>query len=134
MNIFSKIYERNIHDSLIPYINKCFSEFVAAYGKCYSSIHVLIRLVEKWKKELDNKKYVGAILMDLSEAFHCIPHELLIAGMDAYGLNENALTFFFSYLKRQKQSVQINNTAFFNYSYLVFRKVQSSARFSLIYS
>ena len=47
-NNFSKIYERNIHDSLIPYINKCFPEFVAAYGKCYSSIHVLIRLVEKW--------------------------------------------------------------------------------------
>ena len=72
--------------------------------------------------------------MDLSEAFDCIPHELLIAGMDAYGLNENALIFFFSFLKRQKQSVQINNTVFFNYSYLVFRKVQSSARFSLIYS
>ena len=110
LNTFSKIYERYIHNSLIPYINKCLSEFVAAYRKCYSSGHVLIRLVENWKKELDNKKYVGAILMDLSKAFDCIPHELLTANMDAYGFNENALTFFFSYLKRRKQSVQINNT------------------------
>ena len=47
--------------------------------------------------------------MDLSKAFDCIPHELLIAKMDAYSFSENALTFFFSYLKRQKQSVQINN-------------------------
>ena len=30
--------------------------------------------------------------------------------MDAHGFSENALTFFFSYLKRRKQSVQINNT------------------------
>ena len=30
--------------------------------------------------------------------------------MDAYGFSENALTFFFSYLKRRKQSVQINST------------------------
>ena len=105
LNTFSKIYERYIHDSLIPYINKCLSEFVAAYRKSYSSSHVLIRLVENWKKELDNKKYVGAILMDLSKAFDCIPHELLIAKMDAYGFSENALTFFFSYLKRRKQSV-----------------------------
>ena len=48
--------------------------------------------------------------MDLFKAFNCIPHELLIAKMDAYDFGENALTFFFSYLKRRKQSVQINNT------------------------
>ena len=47
--------------------------------------------------------------MDLSKAFDCIPQELLIAKMDAYGFSEHALTFFFSYLKRLKQSVQINN-------------------------
>ena len=48
--------------------------------------------------------------MDLSKAFDCTLHKLLIAKMDAYGFSENALTFFFSYLKRQKQSFQINNT------------------------
>ena len=87
LNTFSKIYERYIHDSLIPYINKCLSEFVAAYRKSYSSIHVLIRLVENWKKELHNKKYVGAMLTDLSKAFECISHELLIAKKDAYGFS-----------------------------------------------
>ena len=99
-------------------LTKCLSEFVAAYRKCYSPSHVLIRLVENWKKELDNKKYVGAILMDLSIAFDCIPHKLLITKMDAYGFSENPLT---------------TNIVFFSYSYLVFRKDQSSARFSLIY-
>ena len=89
------MYEIYIHDSLIPDINKCLSEFVAAYRKSYSSSHVLIRLVENQKKELDNKKYVGAILMELSKAFDCISDKLLIAKMDAYGFSENALTFFF---------------------------------------
>ena len=66
MNNFSKIYERyTIHHSPIPYINKCLSEFVAACRKSYYSSHVLIRLVENCKTELDNKKYVEAILMDL---------------------------------------------------------------------
>ena len=87
LNTFSKIYERYFPDSLIPYINKCLSEFVAAYRKSYSSTHVLIRLVENWKKELHNKKYVGAMLTDLSKAFECISHELLIAKKDAYGFS-----------------------------------------------
>ena len=110
LNTFSKIYERFIHDSLIPFIDKCLSKFIAAYRKSYSSSHVLLRLIENWKKDLDNKKFVGAVLMDLSKAFDCIPHDLLIAKMDAYGFNESALTFFFSYLKRRKQNVRINNT------------------------
>ena len=41
--------------------------------------------------------------MDLSKAFDCIPHKLLIAKMDAYGFSENVLTFSFSYLKRRKK-------------------------------
>ena len=110
LNTFSKIYERYIHDSITPFIDKCLSEFIAAYRKSYSSSHVLIRLIENWKMELDNKKFVGAVLMDLSKAFDCIPHELLIAKMNAYGFSENTLTFFFSYLKRRKQNVRINNT------------------------
>ena len=48
--------------------------------------------------------------MDLPKAFDCIPHEILIAEMDAYGFSENALTFFSSYLKQRKQRVKINST------------------------
>ena len=48
--------------------------------------------------------------MDLCKVFHCIPHELLIAKMHAYGFDLNSLTFFYSYLKNRKQNVKINNT------------------------
>ena len=46
LNTFSEIFERYIRDSLIPFINKCLLEFVAAYRKSYSVSHVFIRLVE----------------------------------------------------------------------------------------
>ena len=48
--------------------------------------------------------------MDLSKAFDSIPHDLLIAKMHAYGFSIDAVTFFYSYLKRRKENVKISNT------------------------
>ena len=67
------------------------------------------RSIEDWRLKLDNDQIVGAILMDLSKAFNCIPHDLLIAKLSAYGFNENSLVFIYSYLKRRDQCGRINN-------------------------
>ena len=48
--------------------------------------------------------------MDLSKAFDSIPHDLLRAKMYAYGFSIDAVKSFYSYLKRRKQNVKINNT------------------------
>ena len=55
--------------------------------------------MENWKKSLNQKKNVGAVLLDLSKAFDFIPHDLLIAKMHAYGFSMDAVTFFYSYLE-----------------------------------
>ena len=47
--------------------------------------------------------------MDLSKAFDCILHDLLIAKLSAYGLNDEALAYIFLYLSGRKQSVKISN-------------------------
>ena len=47
--------------------------------------------------------------MDLWKAFNCIPQDLPIAKMEEYGFSEDLLTFLYSYLKRRKQYVIINN-------------------------
>ena len=113
MNGFSKVYERYLLNSLSNHIEKILSNFIAAYRKTNSSSQVLLRLIENWKKHIDSKKIVGIVLMDLSKAFDCIPHDLLIAKLHAYGFNKKALTFLYSYLKRRKQSVKINDTESF---------------------
>ena len=47
--------------------------------------------------------------MDLSKASDCIPHDLLIAKLSAYGFDKTALKYIYSYLKKRQQYVRINN-------------------------
>ena len=109
MNGFSKVYERYLLNSLSNNIGKMLSNLIATYRKTYSSSYVLIRLTENWKKHLDNKKILGTVLIDLSKACDCIPHDLLNAKLHAYDFDKKAFTFLHSYLKRRKQSVKIND-------------------------
>ena len=56
----------------------------------YNAQHSLVSLIEKWKKSVDNGGAFGALLTDLSKAFDCLPHELLIAKVDAYGFDRSS--------------------------------------------
>ena len=47
-------------------------------------------------------------MMDLSKAFDCIPHELLIAKLHAYGSSRESLKLIYSYSKGRSQRVKIN--------------------------
>ena len=89
----------------LSYAEAFLSKFISAYRKSYSSNHVLLRLIENWKKS-----FVGTTLMDLSKAFNCVPHDLLVAKLHAYGLSKDGVTFIYLYLKRRKQGVKINDT------------------------
>ena len=109
LTTFSKIFERYVLNEMFEHVNVILSDKISAYRKGYSCQHVLLKLTEEWRKHLDQNKVVGAVLMDLSKAFDCLPHELLIAKLAAYGFDKKTLKFLLSYLKGRKQAVNINN-------------------------
>ena len=66
-------------------------------------------MLEKWKSAIDKGKVFDALLTDPSKPFDCLPHELIIAKLNAYGFNLPALKLMHSYLSHGKQRTKVNH-------------------------
>ena len=107
--VISKVFERTLYDQIEEFFKDKFSIYLCGFRKGYSTQYALSHLLYKWQKCLDQSGFVGTILTDLSKAYDCLPHDLLIAKLEAYGLDKNSLELIFDYLKNRKQRVKIKN-------------------------
>ena len=82
-----------MHDQLSDYFNDIFYPFLIAFRNGFGCQSTLLRLLEDWRKALDNHKSADAVLMDLSNAFDCLHHGLLIKKLRAFGLALRLLIF-----------------------------------------
>ena len=105
----SKIFERLMSNQLSKYFEDILSKFQCGFRKGYSAQDCLVAMIEKWKIFIDNNGSCGALLTDLSKAFDCLPHDLLLAKLHAYGLDLKLLKPLSSYLTNRKHRVRIGN-------------------------
>ena len=90
-----------MQQQILEYIDKHLSPHFCGYRKGYSTQTAQISMLEKWKlsiDNIDNKGFVGGVLMDLSKAFDTVNHPLLFANLHAYGFSKQALAIICSYL------------------------------------
>ena len=59
-------------------VNKITPDFQHAYREGHSTCTALTQISDDWLKEIDNKKIVGAVLLDFSAAFDIIDLNLLL--------------------------------------------------------
>jgi hypothetical protein len=109
LTALSKVFEGIMADQLKDHFKHILSKWLAAYRSQYSCNNVLLSFVEFLRESLDNNKHVGCILMDLSKAFDCLNHELLLAKLNAYNVTPSACLYINSYLTNRKQRVKIKN-------------------------
>ena len=65
-------------------------------------------MTEKFKESVDKGNAFRALLTDLSKAFDCIDHTLLIAKLSAFGVSPLSLKLLYSYLSNRTQRIKIN--------------------------
>ena len=106
----SKIYERSFYNQMYDYFDSIFSKYQCGFRKGHSPQHCLLYMTEKIKQARDNNNVFAAVLTDLSKAFDCINHELLIAKLNAYGFDSPSLKFISAYLNFRKQKTKVGST------------------------
>ena len=99
-----------MYEQLYEYLNNYLNDLFCGFRKTHSIQHVLSRLIQSLKKELNNSALVGTILTDLSKAYDCLPHDLLIAKVEAYGLDKPSLNLVNDYLRFRKQRGKIGSS------------------------
>ena len=105
--ILAKIFEKVLAHQISPFLNDVLSPHLSAFRRGYSCQDALLCLLEHWRKDLLAKKKIGALLIDLSKAFNCMPHELLVSKLEAYGVQPKSSKFILSYLFNRQQRVRV---------------------------
>ncbi len=105
----SKILERLVFSRLFNHLDANNILYKHQYGfrKRHSTEHALIQLVNYISSALDNKKFALGVFLDLSKAFDTVSHNILIAKLSRYGVEDVALRWFRSYLANREQYVYL---------------------------
>ena len=78
------------YEQLYDYMEKFLSELLCGFRKAHSTQHTLFGILQV---ELHSGGCIGTVLMDLSKAYGHLSQDLLIAKLEAYGLDIGNLNF-----------------------------------------
>ena len=106
--MISKVFEK-IYSQVYSYIQQYLNPLLCGFRQDHGTQHALFRLLQAWQKELDESGYTGTVLMDLSKAYDCLPHDLIISKFEACGFDNISLKLFHSYFSNRKQQVKIES-------------------------
>ena len=120
----SKIFERIMEEQITDCNGKFLFPFLCGYRKGFSTKYALLSLIESWRLCPDKRGFAGALLMDQSQAFDTINHELLIAKLHAYGFFIEACEVFFKLSTRKTSKCQDH----YNFQFLDLVISRSSTR------
>ena len=108
---FSKILEKLMFDRLYRFLVKfdMLYDFQFGFLPGRSTAHALLHFTDMLTDAFEKKLFVSGTFLDLSKAFDCLDHEVLLSKLAYYGVRGILLDWFKSYLCNRNQFVVISN-------------------------
>lgn len=107
LSVFSKIFEKLLASRIIKFleINKILSPNQHGFRNKHSTISALVSILDYIYKNVDMGNKVMAMFIDLSKAFDCVNHDILLKKIECYGLRGQCNLLLRSYLSNRSQFV-----------------------------
>ena len=102
------MFERMIYKQIDSLMENKFSPYLCHFRKNHNAQYPISKMIENWKKQLDNDEKVGVIFIDFSKAFDTINHGLPLAKLKTLWFSDQALSSLLSYLCNRFQRIIIN--------------------------
>lgn len=108
--IISKIFEKVLATQIITYFeqNNLFYKNQFGFRKNKNTTLAVLELVENILYSFEKHKHLVAVFCDLSKAFDCVNHDVLLEKLKSYNFTTNAITLIRSYLTDRVQQVRVN--------------------------
>lgn len=112
LSIFSKIFEKVLSKRILNFLdsNNVLSDSQHGFRSRKSTLSALCYVINQIYRELDQNKNVMALFIDLTKAFDCVEHTLLLQKCLSYGIRGNCHKLLNSYLSNRKQYVLFNKS------------------------
>ena len=108
----SKVFERVVFKQLYTYFTskKLLYKSQYVFREDHSTELAALEFIDKISEDLDNGRIPIALFLDLSKAFDTLNHEILLAKLKYYGIQNKELSWFHSYLTDRKQYVEMDGS------------------------
>ena len=106
----SKNFDRIMHNQMNNFFINKLSNCQCGFVKGFETPHCLLTMIEKFRNIRENNGVFAKVFTDLSKAFDCISHELLVAKLNAYGFDTKSLNFILVYFTNQEQKTKIGSS------------------------
>ena len=110
--VLSKVLEKHVSDSLTLYLNEnnLLHKIQSGFRPHHSCETALNFMTDSWLNVINDGKMIGVVLVDFKKAFDLVDHDILMSKLKFYGIKENTLSWFRSYLSQRQQQVSIDIT------------------------
>ena len=109
--VLSKVLEKHVHDCLSAYLKEynLLHKTQSGFRSQHSCETALVHMIDTWLNAMDNGKMIGVVLVDFKKAFDLVDHKILLSKLKLYGIDNEALTWFNTYLAHRQQQVSLND-------------------------
>ena len=81
----------------------------SGFRSLHSTLTALLETSDNWCVNIDRGLLNGVIFIDLRKAFDTIDHKIILQKLTKYGVDQDALKWFKSYLTNRMQRCKVNN-------------------------